>query len=144
MSHITDTMAGQATREDGTLVPADVAGHLWTTDEAGAPVLVPPRYLAVWNGGASYSPGTSDDAETFATIDEAVEAMRERRRYGRSTFRYVVQGVTRTDTPAVDGDAWMSLWRVDGWQGVAAVLDARDAPADVTLAFGPRGGVVRL
>lgn len=93
---------------------------------------------AIWHGGSSYSFGEiPEDLETFDSIRDAKNALRERRDKGygyRQSFRRPDGTVEEILTPAVDESSTMTLYFYDP-------SEAHDPYPDRMLSFGPRGGV---
>lgn len=72
---------------------------------------------ALWHGGSSYACGSvADDVETFASVEDACDALGDRAARGywqRQTFTYT-DGRTEHDyTPNADESPSMWIWHYD-------------------------------
>ena len=107
------------------------------------------RYVGMWNGGVNYAASQITDAETFGSIREAADAIRDRRDLGHhypQTFRYVFRPASSDLTPCAhdDSSGGIDLYRVDGLHPDYSVRDVlSEGMPDVRLTIGPRGGIVR-
>lgn len=104
-------------------------------------------WVALWHGGASYSAPYADDAETFGSIREAADAMRDRRDRGHwqsQTFRYVFRDTARDLTPCAhdDNSGSMTLFGpFDSLPDDFRQYLETDGYPDRMIEFGPRGGI---
>jgi hypothetical protein len=97
---------------------------------------------ALWNGGSGYGPSDLvSDLESFASLEDARQALRSRRDYGygfRQSFEFVNRDPESVFTPCVEDDSSMWVWfGADVVDGVTYVPEYPDR----VVSFGPRGGV---
>jgi hypothetical protein len=104
-------------------------------------------WVALWHGGISYGYSSADDAETFGSIREAADAMRDRRNLGHwqpQTFRYVFRDTARDLTPCAHDDNSGDLRLFGPFESLPEDLREyleTDAYPDRVISFGPRGGI---
>lgn len=99
----------------------------------------------VWRGGLNY--GASDvetDLETFASLADAIAAMRSRERSGhhfRQSFAFVNRPPEDVYCPCVGRDSSLWIWRgAHDSDNVDHSTRVPDYP-DCIISFGPRGGI---
>jgi hypothetical protein len=105
------------------------------------------RYVGMWHGGVNYTHGYAEDAESFTSIRDAAETMRERRNRGywqSQTFRYVFREREDALTPCAhdDNSGYVDLFRVGPEDGPEDIRNAiYSGCPDYRIEFGPRGGI---
>lgn len=102
------------------------------------------RYIGMWHGGHSYSSGDWTDAEWFTSLSDAADAMRDRERNFRPTFRHVMRANSTDDTPCAHSEysGSIALYRIIHAmtpEDVQCMIG--EGYPDRLVEFGPRGGI---